>query len=228
MASTYQRLYSIKNQTMDWDSIQFPAINTKPQTFTPMYLTEDYQSEFDNMTTYSSMNDWMRMQGQVMNSKAPSVMYSGAQGFKEVPQFDEADQQTNSASVDDYNDKFERSYTDLAHQIAYRYPNPGLPRTRTGAIGGTWRHIKEVLSDSGSRVCFVDGLVSVYDTEKFSEALQPPLPYKGKFVTPPYAPTPTEYTNGKNGIVLPPLSADMQRKIRLNSQPRTRGHYQFK
>ena len=34
-----------------------------------------------------------------------------------------------------------------------------------GRIGGSWRHIREVLGYTGSQVCFVDGLVSVYDKE---------------------------------------------------------------
>jgi len=181
-----------------------------------------------NKTTYNSMNDWMRLQGQVMTSqpRAP-VMYSGSEGFKEMPSVEVSNAQKEMA-VEDFNDKFQRSYTDLAHQIAYRYPNPGLPRIRQGAIGGTWRHIKEVLGHHGSRVCFVDGLVSVYDTDKFSEALQPQLPYKAKLVQPPYAPTQSEYSNGKRGVVLPSLETDVDRKLRMNAAPRHTGHYQFK
>ena len=30
-------------------------------------------------------------------------------------------------------------------------------RLRQGRIGGSWRHIKEVLGHGGSRVCYVDG-----------------------------------------------------------------------
>jgi hypothetical protein len=29
---------------------------------------------------------------------------------------------------DDYNVRFRESYADLTNQIAYRFPNPGLPR----------------------------------------------------------------------------------------------------
>lgn len=179
-------------------------------------------------TTYSNMNDWMRLQGRVANSQAP-VMYTGAGGFQQLPSVEISDVETE-ALKENYEDTFKRSYSDLAHQIAYRYPNPGLPRIRQGAIGGTWRHIKEVLGHHGSRVCFVDGLVSVYDTDKFSEALQPPLPYKGKLVHPPYVPTQSEHdiNNGKKGVHFPKVESDMERKIKMASNPRHKGHYQFK
>jgi len=180
-----------------------------------------------NKTTYNSMNDWMRMQGEVATSRAP-VMYAGAAGFKEMPSVETCDKQTSSQAAEDYNDKFEKSYSDLQHQIAYRYPNPGLPRIRQGAIGGTWRHIKEVLGHhGGSRICFIDGLVSVYDTDKFTQALQPQLPYRGKMVQPPYAPTQQEYADSKKGVHFPPVETDVDRKLRMNSQPIHRGHYKF-
>ncbi|XP_012942291.1 uncharacterized protein LOC106012803 [Aplysia californica] len=223
MPAKLRPVYNVKGQVMDWDSIRFPVIPARPQTFTPMYLTQEFQPD---PTTYNSMNDWMRMQGQVVSSRAP-VMYAGAEGFKELPSV-EVSEMTSDQAIDDYDQKFQRSYSDLAHQIAYRYPNPGLPRIRQGAIGGTWRHIKEVLGHHGSRVCFVDGLVSVYDSDKFSDALQPPLPYRGKLVHPPYAPTQTEYANGKKGIVFPRLEDGVDRKLRMNALPSHRGHYQFK
>ncbi|GFR74197.1 zinc finger SWIM domain-containing protein 6 [Elysia marginata] len=163
------------------------------------------------------------MQGRVVSSQTP-VMYSGMQGFQAMPSVETTD------DSNPYDEAFQKSYTDLAHQIAYRYPNPGLPRIRQGAIGGTWRHIKEVLGHHGSRVCFVDGLVSVYDTDRFSEALQPSLPYQGKHVQPPFAPTQAEHAaNGRRGVVLPSLETDVQRKVRIaSSTPRHRGHYLFK
>jgi len=99
---------------------------------------------------------------------------------------------------------------------------------RQGAIGGTWRHIKEVLGHhGGSRICFIDGLVSVYDTDKFTQALQPQLPYRGKMVQPPYAPTQQEYADSKKGVHFPPVETDVDRKLRMNSQPIHRGHYKF-
>ena len=35
-------------------------------------------------------------------------------------------------------------------------------RERQGRIGGSWRHIKEVLGHGGSRVVFVDGKSEVF------------------------------------------------------------------
>ena len=32
-----------KQETMDWGSVQFPAIPCRPHTFTPIYLTDDFQ-----------------------------------------------------------------------------------------------------------------------------------------------------------------------------------------
>jgi len=180
-----------------------------------------------NKTTYTCMNDWMRMEGRTMTSQQP-VMYSGAQGFTQVPTMESPAHQTSAQANEDFNTKFRRSYSDLAHQIAYRYPNPGLPRIRQGCMGGTWRHIKEVLGHSGSQVCFVDGLVSVYDSDKFNEALQPSLPYKGKLVHPPYAPTKTEFASSRQRVCLPRLDDDINRKLKLNVSPSHRGHYQFK
>lgn len=168
------------------------------------------------------MNDWMRLQGRVANVAAP-VVYTGMDGFQEMPSVEVADVENNTAK-EEFDDKFQETYSGLSHQIAYRYPNPGLPRIRQGAIGGTWRHIKEVLGHHGSRVCFVDGLVSVYDSNRYSEALQPPLPYKGKLVHPPYAPTRDEFGNSKKSVSFPPVGGATARGP---SAPRHRGHYQF-
>ncbi|XP_076471407.1 uncharacterized protein LOC143301187 [Babylonia areolata] len=84
-------------------------------------------------------------------------------------------------------DYYKRVYDDMTKKIAYRWPNPGTPRNREGRIGGTWRHIKEVLGHGGSRFVFVDGLVSVYDDQKFTEKLQAQLPYR-PHIRPLYAP----------------------------------------
>jgi len=231
MATGKQRSLLVREPSvMDWDAVKFPAVPCRPHTFTSMYLAEDFQPKevyAPDPTTYNSMNDWMRMQGEVASSRAP-VMYAGAEGFKEMPSVETCDRQTTAQAADDYNEKFEKSYSDLQHQIAYRYPNPGLPRIRQGAIGGTWRHIKEVLGHhGGSRICFIDGLVSVYDTDKFTQALQPQLPYRGKMVQPPYAPTQQEYADSKKGVHFPPVESDVDRKLRMNAGPVHRGHYKF-
>lgn len=43
-----------------------------------------------------------------------------------------------------------------------------LSRVRQGSIGSSWRHIKEVLGNTGNRVCFVDGMHS--ESSKFAFA----------------------------------------------------------
>merc|ERR1712227_925530 len=63
-------------------------------------------------------------------------------------------------------DEFYKRYNQLSAKVAYQYPDPGTPRERQGRIGGSWRHIKEVLGHGGSRVVFVDGLVRLYDQDK--------------------------------------------------------------
>ncbi|KAH9518702.1 hypothetical protein Btru_006006 [Bulinus truncatus] len=100
-------------------------------------------------------------------------------------------------------------YTDLASQIAYRYPNPGMPRAREGAIGGTWRHIREVQGYSGSRMCFIDGLVTLYDQDRFNG---PPPPSARRSIHPPYAPTLREFAASKQ-TTFPTLDGDTERKI---------------
>jgi len=88
-------------------------------------------------TTYGSMTSWAK---------------------KDTPDYVPPPQ---SARGDNYHDR----YMQLSANVAIKHPNPGKPRERMGRIGGTWRHIREVLGYTGSQVCFVDGLVSLYDLE---------------------------------------------------------------
>ncbi|ESO97614.1 hypothetical protein LOTGIDRAFT_228247 [Lottia gigantea] len=111
-----------------------------------VYAQEPVVSE-QHKTTYGSMNDWMGVQDRVASTNVPVTMSDSNWMQKTMlteqnPTFD---------------DKYSRAYTDLSKQIAYRHPNPGKARERQGRIGGSWRHIKEVLGHGGSRVVFVDG-----------------------------------------------------------------------
>ncbi|XP_076439987.1 uncharacterized protein LOC143279744 [Babylonia areolata] len=45
------------------------------------------------------------------------------------------------------------------------FPLWGPPRLRHGRQGGSWRHVKEVLQAGGNRIVFVDGQISVKDTQ---------------------------------------------------------------
>lgn len=127
-------------------------------------------------TTYGKMNEWMTMPGgRDMRSGVPLTMSDGNWQQMKQREGQPADQR---GVEEDFNSKFQRSYSDLTSKIAYRYPNPGLPRLRQGRIGGSWRHIKEVLGHGGSRVCYVDGLVGVYDEENFNQTLSTQGPYR--------------------------------------------------
>jgi len=85
-------------------------------------------------------------------------MNSWAKSDNTVPQ---------SARGESYQDR----YLQLSANVADRYPSTGRPRERMGRIGGSWRHIREVLGYTGTQVCFVDGLVSLYDTDNKSAGL---------------------------------------------------------
>ncbi|KAK7099962.1 uncharacterized protein [Littorina saxatilis] len=49
------------------------------------------------------------------------------------------------------------------------FPLWGPPRLRHGRQGGSWRHVKEVLQAGGNRIVFVDGQVSVKDTQEIED-----------------------------------------------------------
>lgn len=146
----------------------------QPRTITPAYLWEDMQLPKRPWTTYGKMNEWMKMSGgRDSRTGVPVTLSDG--NWKHTTK----ETETNvKPQTDDFNVRFRESYADLTQQIAYRFPNPGLPRLRQGRIGGSWRHIKEVLGHAGSRVCYVDGLVSIYDEEQFNQTLQAQSPYR--------------------------------------------------
>lgn len=51
------------------------------------------------------------------------------------------------------------------------FPLWGPPRLRQGRQGGSWRHVKEVLQAGGKRIVFVDGQVSIRDTQEIDGVL---------------------------------------------------------
>lgn len=143
----------------------------QPRTITPAYLWEECDpfQQKRPWTTYGKMNEWAQ---RPTSSGIPLTKSDG--NWRNVQAVGPHPPQ----KTDDYNVRFRDSYHDLTSQIAYRFPNPGLPRLRQGRIGGSWRHIKEVLGHGGSRVCYVDGLVAVYDEENFNQELQAQSPYR--------------------------------------------------
>jgi len=111
-------------------------------------------------TTYAAMNDWhaklitgRKATANDGNWNAPKAPVSQSAPYIAFAEPGRTDQHYNR-------------YHQLSRNIAFRYPDPGQPREREGRIGGSWRHIKEVLGHSGSRVVFVDGLVRLYDLDK--------------------------------------------------------------
>ncbi|XP_013391518.1 uncharacterized protein LOC106159686 [Lingula anatina] len=139
-------------------------------------------------TNYAGMNDWMPMLNPRKCGHIPqTVSAANWKTYKMKQNFYKP-----TVPPSDSNDFFS-AYQDLSDKVAYRYPNPGLPRERQGAIGGSWRHIKQVLGYGGAQICFIDGLVRQYDTDKFNEYLQTggresrALPLQPKMSTPIYS-----------------------------------------
>ncbi|XP_076114776.1 uncharacterized protein LOC143082808 isoform X1 [Mytilus galloprovincialis] len=174
-------------------------------------------------TTYGYMNSWTNLRD------APSG----------VPQTI-GDTNYKNAQKDEHDVLYNKTYADLTSKIAYRHPNPGVPRQRQGRIGGSWRHIKEVLGHGGSRVVYVDGLISVYDKENFNQHLNAQLPFRPHLKKTLYSPTRHDYTKqtynpwedceGKVGK-LPPVSAshdpDLERKLNIQSANKYKGFYHY-
>ncbi|XP_041367551.1 uncharacterized protein LOC121382114 isoform X2 [Gigantopelta aegis] len=144
-------------------------------------LLENMRAVSRQKTTYTSMNEWRDnpMARAAVCGTAPA---SGPRWHQD--RVADAAKPLGQRSVDEFN----KAYCNLTKQIAYIHPNPGPPRCREGRIGGTWRHIKEVLGHSGSRVVFVDGLVSIYDSENFNNALHDEGPYRPHLASARYAP----------------------------------------
>ncbi|XP_064603908.1 uncharacterized protein LOC135469241 [Liolophura sinensis] len=151
-----------------------------------LYLSQSRLME-KNRTTYGHMNHWMNMPGRALPSNAPVTLSDGT--WRRIPTMDQAN---NFRSVYDSTpeERFNKNYQEMTQRIAYRHPNPGMPRSRQGRIGGSWRHIKEVLGHGGSQICFVDGLVRMYDSTKFNQALSEEAPSRPHItpIVPPRTP----------------------------------------
>lgn len=192
---------------MDWDSIRFPS-----HPMTPHTLGHLAQPGHPGPSRFDQHED----QTSSVHQRLSNFPHSRRTDFTAPPS-----ESADSESM------FRRSYSDLAQQIAYRYPNPGMPKAREGAIGGTWRHVKEVLGHGGSRVCFIDGLVRIYDQEKFTEALQQPQPPTQSML----APSAHSHLNYNMSLTqagrAPKLDEALERKLRTASSPRRKGHYLY-
>ncbi|KAK7475254.1 hypothetical protein BaRGS_00033485 [Batillaria attramentaria] len=192
-------------------------------------------------TSYTSMNEWLHL--PVSTAKPVTRTFSDWRELRpeEDEELPEEEKYPNLPRPQGPEDSYKRTYDDLTQQIAYRWPNPGSPRFREGRIGGTWRHIKEVLGHSGSRVVFIDGLVSVYDDQKFTQKLQAQLPYR-PHIRPLYANNTTEIATPRESLskqaLLPevaPASSvirdpNVRRKLELQDRfdRSRRGFYAFK
>uniref|UniRef100_A0A2C9KFR0 Uncharacterized protein n=1 Tax=Biomphalaria glabrata TaxID=6526 RepID=A0A2C9KFR0_BIOGL len=198
----------LQEQVLDWDSIQFPAHPMRPKTVNWIHGQRP-----EGNYSYGNL-DWPKKIGQDVASRWTIQDTLSRFG-------DNRDSSGRTLEQTEREGELRRSYSELASQIAYRYPNPGLPRAREGAMGGTWRHIKEVQAFTGSRLCFIDGLVSLYDQEDFN--VNPPLSAR-RALQPPYAPTQQEYAASKQ---VPVIDNDNQRKIRLAPNPKRKGHYRY-
>ncbi|KAK6191956.1 hypothetical protein SNE40_003522 [Patella caerulea] len=195
-----------------------------------------YSQNLSNKTTYGCMNDWMNVQNRVLSSGVPVTM-SDSNWMKANAMAD---------TRPGFNDKYGKAYTELSQQIAYRHPNPGKARERQGRIGGSWRNIKEVLGHSGSRVVFVDGLVGMYDTNRFTDDLcaqqsaRPHLNGDG-FVPAKYEPVNLttqmpEYDPSSNRLPSVPDAMprmdygddDVNRKMALLEEDKYKGFYKYR
>lgn len=200
-----------------------PDMRQRPfsATFYPDYPWQDLSQLITRQrTTYGHMNDWMRM-----------AMDHSSGGGVPVTVTDTNWQQFKSAEQrkEDSDTRFKKTYDDLTSKIAYRYPNPGAPRLRQGRIGGTWRHIKEVLGHGGSRVCYIDGLIRVYDDASFNTRLHTASSQRRHLNNSQHM------WDDPPNVQFPPVNRstghvtfdnqDIARKINLTSAPKHKGFY---
>ncbi|XP_052798838.1 uncharacterized protein LOC128230532 isoform X3 [Mya arenaria] len=184
-------------------------------------------------TTYGKMNEWTKASGgRDMRTGVPVTRSDG--NWRK-----QATENGLRPNNDNFNVRFRESYADLTNQIAYRFPNPGLPRLRQGSIGGSWRHIKEVLGHGGSRVCYVDGLVAKYDEEQFNQDLANQSTYRPHLRRQVYSPNrgidfrsirqaPKEEIHLPAVEELPMLSAsEKARKMAIQSPNKHKGIYAY-
>ncbi|KAK6191955.1 hypothetical protein SNE40_003522 [Patella caerulea] len=121
------------------------------------------------------------------------------------------------------------------------------PRSgRMGRAGGSWRHMTEVVGHGGSQVMFVDGLVGMYDTNRFTDDLcaqqsaRPHLNGDG-FVPAKYEPVNLttqmpEYDPSSNRLPSVPDAMprmdygddDVNRKMALLEEDKYKGFYKYR
>jgi len=121
----------------------------------------DWQKRAQKATTFSEN---LRNSGKIPNQSVPETLTDSSWKREKagIPRCKSPYQPfPESARRDEYYNR----YMALSQNVADRYPDPGAPRERQGAIGGSWRHVKEVLGHGGSRTIFIDGLVSLYDMD---------------------------------------------------------------
>ncbi|XP_045176348.2 uncharacterized protein LOC123536911 isoform X2 [Mercenaria mercenaria] len=202
-----------------------------PEVTTSEHVLKALRPLSKTKTTYGKMNEWMKMPGGRDSRTGVPVTRSDG-NWKQTTQ------ETKTTQKDDFNVRFRESYADLTNQIAYRFPNPGLPRLRQGSIGGSWRHIKEVLGHGGSRVCYVDGLVSVYDEEQFNQNLHAQSPYRPHLRRQLYSANRgfdfEAARQGREGVHLPAVeelpmmsSNEKARKLAIQSPNKYKGVYAY-
>ncbi|XP_064625862.1 uncharacterized protein LOC135486723 isoform X2 [Lineus longissimus] len=107
-------------------------------------------------TSYSQMNSWMQMPPM---EKKHIVQFGGASNIPPPVHL----QYYKSGGYDDAH----KAFRQLENQnLANSYPHYGPPRLRNGHVGGSWRHMKEVLQAGGRRIVFVDGQITNDDRHR--------------------------------------------------------------
>ncbi|XP_055997272.1 uncharacterized protein LOC130047074 isoform X6 [Ostrea edulis] len=175
-------------------------------------------------TTYGHMNDWMK----VSRDGVPVTMSDN--NWHNLKQSEQKN----------HDIQFKKAFSNLSSKIAYRHPNPGNPRQRQGRIGGSWRHIKEVLGHGGSRVVYVDDpyipegpgrRISFSPTRAYFD---PFIPLGTSAVESPYHNSCGDFDTW-NRFEIPPVQAaspsyqdgDLARKMGLNVSPKYKGFYRY-
>ncbi|XP_011435825.2 uncharacterized protein [Magallana gigas] len=188
-----------------------PVRPNSAQNFTPAYLWSDFDPPGlrRERTTYGHMNDWMK----VSRNGVPVTMSDN--NWHNLKQSEQKE----------HDIQFKKAFNNLTSKIAYRYPNPGNPRQRQGRIGGSWRHIKEVLGHGGSRVVYVDDPYSPEGPGRrlmFSPTrayFDPFTPLGSSCVEPSYPSVQGASPSYQDG--------DVARKMGLNVSPKYKGFYRY-
>nr|XP_034304051.1 uncharacterized protein LOC105334161 isoform X5 [Crassostrea gigas] len=177
--------------------------------FSSETILKRYRPLSRHKTTYGHMNDWMK----VSRNGVPVTMSDN--NWHNLKQSEQKE----------HDIQFKKAFNNLTSKIAYRYPNPGNPRQRQGRIGGSWRHIKEVLGHGGSRVVYVDDPYSPEGPGRrlmFSPTrayFDPFTPLGSSCVEPSYPSVQGASPSYQDG--------DVARKMGLNVSPKYKGFYRY-